>query len=110
MGAYRDPSRTGDAAVVDARKTTMTSTEGEILRTVLDQWSPPSRPTTRIASRRISPTTRSSRACTGLTPTRRAQILDASGGRLRSGALTLVPLPDQLLHRAREGRLEVDQL
>src|SRR5215207_7280113 len=26
------------------------------------------------------------------------------------GALTLVPLPGQLLHRAREGGLEVDQL
>src|ERR687898_3514932 len=28
----------------------------------------------------------------------------------RSGALTLVPLPDQLLDRARQRRLEVDQL
>src|SRR5918993_3128286 len=28
----------------------------------------------------------------------------------RSGALTLVPLPDQLLDRARQSRLEVDQL
>jgi hypothetical protein len=29
---------------------------------------------------------------------------------LRSGALTLLPLPDQLLHRAWQSRLEVDQL
>ena len=29
---------------------------------------------------------------------------------MSSGALTFVPLPDQLLHRTREGRLEVDQL
>src|ERR687894_3040898 len=28
----------------------------------------------------------------------------------RSGALTLLPLPDQLLDRARQRRLEVDQL
>src|SRR5215218_5927463 len=31
-------------------------------------------------------------------------------GRWRSGALTFVPLPGQLFHRAGEGRLEVDQL
>jgi len=36
--------------------------------------------------------------------------LNASDIHWRSGALTFVPLPGQFLDRAREGRLEVDQL
>src|SRR5688572_6841539 len=42
----------------------------------------------------------------------RARVLDIPprATARRSGALTLVPLPDQLLDRARQSRLEVDQL